>query len=125
MSDQQVLLSLRITIFVFTALVLTYAILMQGTAIYDLVSSAYQITLVAAFVPLTLGLFWSRATTQGALLSIASGVGVWLAFLLVPGWGEAFPGQLAGVLAALAGMLLGSLAPQLVADHRSHVAHMA
>ena len=114
MSDRQVLLSLRITIFVFTALVMAYAILMQGTAIYDLVSSAYQVTLVAAFVPLTLGLYWQRATTQGALLSIVSGVGVWLAFLLVPGWGEAFPGQLAGVLAALAGMLLGSLAPQLV-----------
>ena len=125
MSDRQVLLSLRITIFVFTALVMAYAILMQGTAIYDLVSSAYQVTLVAAFVPLTLGLYWQRATTQGALLSIVSGVGVWLAFLLVPGWGEAFPGQLAGVLAALAGMLLGSLAPQLVTDHRSRVAHMA
>ncbi len=125
MSDRQVLLSLRITIFIFTALVMAYAILMQGTAIYDLVSSAYQVTLVAAFVPLTLGLYWQRATTQGALLSIVSGVGVWLAFLLVPGWGEAFPGQLAGVLAALVGMLLGSLAPQLVADHRSRVAHMA
>lgn len=125
MSDKQVLLSLRITIFIFTALVLTYAIVMQGTAIYDLVSSAYQVTLVAAFVPLTLGLFWPRATTQGALLSVASGVGVWLAFLLVPGWGEAFPGQLAGVLAALAGMLIGSLAPQWIADHRSRVANMA
>jgi len=125
MSDRQVLLSLRITIFVFTGLVMTYAILMQGTAIYDLVSSAYQVTLVAAFVPLTLGLYWGRATTQGALLSIVSGVGVWLAFLLMPGWGEAFPGQLAGVLAALAGMLLGSLAPQFIADHRGRVAHMA
>lgn len=125
MSDKQVLLSLRITIFVFTALVMSYAILMQGTAIYDLVSSAYQVTLVAAFVPLTLGLYWERATTQGALLSIVAGVGVWLAFLLVPGWGEAFPGQLAGVLAALAGMVLGSWAPQLVADHRTRVAHMA
>jgi len=125
MSDKQVLLSLRITIFVFTALVLTYAIVMQGTAIYDLVSSAYQITLVAAFVPLTLGLFWPRATTQGALLSIAAGVGTWLAFLLVPGWGEAFPGQLAGVLAALSGMLVGSLAPQWIADHRARVAHAA
>jgi solute:Na+ symporter, SSS family len=125
MNDRQVLLALRITIFVFTALVMTYAIVMQGTAIYDLVSSAYQVTLVAAFVPLTLGLFWQRATTQGALLSIVAGVGVWAAFLLVPGWGKAFPGQLAGVLAALAGMLLGSLAPQAIADHRTRVLHAA
>ena len=125
MSDQQVLLALRITIFVFTALVMAYAIVMQGTAIYDLVSSAYQVTLVAAFVPLTLGLFWPRATTQGALLSVASGVGVWVAFLLVPGWGDAFPGQLAGVLAALVGMVLGSLAPQWVRDHGTQVDHIA
>jgi len=43
----------------------------------------------------------------------------------VPGWGEAFPGQLAGVLAALVGMLLGSLAPQAIADHRTRVSHAA
>lgn len=125
MNDQQVLLALRLTILAFTGLVMAYAILMQGTAIYDLVSSAYQVTLVAAFVPLTLGLFWPRATTQGALLSVTSGVGVWLAFLLVPGWSDAFPGQLAGVLAALSGMVLGSLTPQWVADHGARVEHIA
>ncbi len=129
MSDRQVLLSLRITILVFTALVLTYAIKMQGTAIYDLVSSAYQVTLVGAFVPLTFGLYWSRATTQGAILSIASGIGVWGAFLAAShmglSWGDAFPGQLAGLGAALAGMVLGSLAPQVVPDHRTELAHMA
>ncbi len=72
---------------------------MQGTPIYDLVSSAYQVTLVGAFVPLVFGLYWSRATTQGAVLSIALGIGTWLAFLLNAAWGEAFPGQLAGLLA--------------------------
>jgi putative FmdB family regulatory protein len=107
MNDKQVLLALRITIFIFTGLVLTYAIVMQGTAIYDLVSSAYQVTLVAAFVPLTLGLYWSRATTQGAIMSIAMGIGVWGSFLLYKPWGEAFPGQLAGLIAALVGMLIG------------------
>ncbi len=125
LSDRQLLLSLRVTILAFTALVLTYAIMMQGTKIYDLVSSAYQVTLVGAFVPLTLGLYWKRATTQGALLSIVLGIGVWLAFLLHAPWGEAFPGQLAGVLAALFGMLAGSLVPQFIVDHRQHLAHAA
>ena len=129
MTDRQVLLALRITILIFTALVLTYAIKMEGTAIYDMVSSAYQVTLVGAFVPLTFGLYWSRATTQGAILSIFSGIGVWAAFLaastLGHEWGAAFPGQLAGLLAALAGMLLGSLGPQLINDHRTKLAHMA
>ena len=38
--------------------------------------------------------------------------GVWLAFINVPGWGEVFPQQLAGVLAAVVGMVAGSLVPQ-------------
>lgn len=125
LSDRQLLLSLRVTILIFTVLVLAYAILMQGTKIYDLVSSAYQVTLVGAFVPLTLGLYWKRATTQGALSSIVLGIAVWLAFLLHAPWGEAFPGQLAGVLAALFGMLAGSLVPQFIVDHRQHLAHAA
>ncbi len=125
MSDRQVLLSLRITIFVFTALVLTYAIKMQGTAIYDMVSSAYQVTLVGAFVPLSFGLYWKRATTQGAILSITAGIGTWAAFLIHSEWGAAFPGQLAGLLAALTGMIVGSLMPQAMADHRTRQAHMA
>ena len=129
MSDRQVLLSLRITIFVFTALVLTYAIKMEGTAIYDLVSSAYQVTLVAAFVPLSFGLFWKRATTQGAILSIASGLGVgahsWQPRTCKWPWAEVVPGQLAGLGAALLGMVLGSLLPQLIADHKTKLAHLA
>jgi SSS family solute:Na+ symporter len=36
---------------------------------------------------------------------------------------EAFPQQLAGLLAALAGMILGSLLPQLLEDHKGHVHH--
>ena len=125
MNDKQVLLALRITIFVFTALVLAYAIVMQGTPIYDLVSAAYQVPLVAAFVPLTMGLYWSRSTTQGAVLSIALGIGTWGVFLLYTPWGEAFPGQLAGLIAALIGMVLGSLAPQLLKDHRDRKHHQA
>lgn len=130
MSDRQVLLSLRVTILVFTALVLTYAISMQGTAIYDMVSSAYQVTLVGAFVPLTFGLYWKRATTQGAILSIVAGIGTWIPFVVNSVWGdghynEVIPGQLAGLLAALAGMWLGSLLPQLIRDHRTELAHLA
>ncbi|MFZ4552115.1 MAG: sodium:solute symporter family protein [Aquabacterium sp.] len=125
MTDRQILLSLRITILLFTALVLTYAIKMQGTAIYDLVSSAYQVTLVGAFIPLVMGLYWKRATTQGALLSITAGIGVWAAFLMNEAWGETFPCQLAGLLAAMVGMLAGSLAPQWIKDRRTELAHAA
>ena len=68
--------------------------------------------------PLVLGLYWRRATTQGALASILLGIGTWLLFLAMP-WGSEFPAQLAGVLAAFVGMVAGSLAPQWVANTRT------
>ena len=115
MSDRQQLLAMRITIVIFAALVLLYAIAMEGTSIYELVSSAYQVTLVAAFVPLVMGLYWKRATTQGAIFSIGAGLFVWILFFpQISDLGEAFPGQLAGLLAAFVGMFVGSLAPQVL-----------
>jgi SSS family transporter len=115
MSDKQLLRALRGSLVGFTVLVLGYAIVMQGTPIYELVSGAYQVTLVGAFVPLVFGLYWERATTQGAVLSIALGVVTWVLFFpQLSTWGEAFPGQLAGLIAAGVGMVLGSLAPQLM-----------
>jgi solute:Na+ symporter, SSS family len=115
MKDREQLFAMRATIVVFAGLVLAYAIAMKGTSIYDLVSAAYQVTLVGAFVPLVFGLYWTRATTQGAVLSVALGIGVWIVFFpQVSTFGEAFPGQLAGLIAALVGMLVGSLSPQLL-----------
>jgi len=116
---------MRVTIVVFAGLVLAYAIAMQGTPIYELVSSAYQITLVGAFVPLVVGLYWKRATTQGAIASLVAGVGVWVMFMpQVSLWGEVFPGQLAGLLAGFAGMLVGSLAPQVLHNRKDHKLHV-
>ncbi len=123
MSDAITLKAMRVSVLVFTGCVLTYAITMQGTSIYELVSGAYQVPLVGAFIPLVFGLYWSRATTQGALLAVAMGIGVWLLFVASPVLSEAFPQQLAGLLAALVGMVAGSLAPQFVPDHKGQVHH--
>jgi SSS family transporter len=126
-TDKQQLFAMRATIVVFTAGVLAYAIAMKGTSIYDLVSSAYQVTLVGAFVPLVMGLYWKRATTQGAILSVAAGIAVWVLFFPQVG-GEAlsklFPGQLAGLLAGFAGMVIGSLAPQGLRNRHDVVHHV-
>lgn len=120
MGDKQELRTMRITVLVFSVLVLLYAIKMQGSSIYEMVSGAYQITLVGAFIPLTFGLYWKRATTQGAIFSIVLGILTWVLFLLTPA-GEEFPAQLAGVLAALTGMLVGSLGPQAIVNrHAGH-----
>jgi solute:Na+ symporter, SSS family len=119
-SDKAELRTMRITVLVFSAFVLMYAIQMQGTPIYEMVSGAYQVTLVGAFVPLVFGLYWQRATTQGAIFSILLGLLTWGLFLATPA-GQEFPAQLAGILAALAGMLVGSLGPQAIKN--SHASH--
>ena len=119
-SDRQQLRTMRITVLVFSLFVLAYAIYMEGTSIYEMVSGAYQVTLVGAFIPLVFGLYWKRATTQGAIFAIVLGLVTWLMFLATPA-GEAFPAQLAGLLAALVGILLGSLGPQAIRNaHASH-----
>ncbi len=126
MSDRQLLVAMRTTIFIFSIGVLLYAIAMKGTSIYELVSGAYQVTLVAAFTPLVMGLYWKRGTTQGAALSILLGIGTWVLFFpQISSLGEAFPGQLAGLLAALVGMVLGSLMPQWLPNQHGHTHHLA
>ncbi len=120
--DKQALLAMRVTVLVFSAMVLSYAILMQGSSIYDMVSGAYQVTLVGAFIPLLFGLYWEKASTQGAVFAIVLGLLTWLFFLMTPA-GEEFPAQLAGVLASLTGMVLGSLGPQALRN--KHGAHHA
>jgi SSS family transporter len=118
MSDRQELKAMRITVLLFSLLVLTYAIVMQGTSIYEMVSGAYQVPLVGAFVPLLFGLYWSKANTQGALLSMGLGLSTWVVLLATP-IGEEVPAQLGGLLAAFLGMLVGSLGPQIIPNTKS------
>jgi len=125
MTDRMELTLMRVTIFAFTGLVLTYAIAMEGTSIYELVSAAYQIPLVGAFVPLTFGLYWKRATTQGAICSIVLGIGTLALFTFNSVLGELFPGQLAGLILAIAGMVVGSLAPQKLTNRHLRATHVA
>jgi SSS family transporter len=123
MNDRQQLFAMRASIVVFAVLVLTYAIAMQGTSIYDLVSTAYQVTLVGAFVPLVMGLYWKRATTQGAIVSVALGIITWIVFFpQVSSLGDVFPGQLAGLIAAFVGIIAGSLAPQVLKNRHEALA---
>jgi solute:Na+ symporter, SSS family len=112
MSDKQLLLATRITVVGFATMVTTFALLSQGKSIYEMVGNAYKITLVAAFVPLLMGLYWKKATTQGALFSVLGGLLSWLLMELL-GSDSIWPPQLVGLLVSFGGMLLGSLAPQL------------
>lgn len=113
MDDRQQLRATRITVFLFTIAVTFYAWIMEGTSIYELVGNAYKVTLVGAFIPLVMGLYWSRATTQGALFSSIGGLTAWI---LMEAFGaeSIWPPQLVGLLVSFSGMIIGSLLPTLV-----------
>ena len=108
MSDRQFLLTLRLVLVIFALAVLVFA-LESDASIYQMVQNAYKVTLVSAFAPLVLGLFWKRATTAGALLSVVLGLVTWL---LMEGVAPdaLVPPQLVGLAASFLGMVVGSLA---------------
>ena len=112
MTDRQLLRTMRIVVACFTVLVTIFA-LNSNLSIYRMVENAYKVTLVAAFVPLAFGLYWKRATQQGALASILLGLSVWIA-LEVFASDATCPPQLAGLMASLGGMIIGSLLPAVV-----------
>jgi len=117
MSDRQFLLLLRVVLVSFTTFALLFA-LNSSSTMYEMVQNAYNVTLTGAFVPLVAGAYWKRANTQGALLSVVLGIGTWLAATQVAP-DSMIPANLLGLFASIIGMLMGSLAPTIVA-HRGH-----
>ncbi len=113
MPDRKLLLSMRLVTLIFTILVTLYAMYSKAS-IFKMVENAYQVTLVSAFIPLLCGIYWRRATNQGALLSIFLGASVWLSVLIAGPDDPFVPAQLAGLIASAIGMLAGSLMPQFV-----------
>jgi solute:Na+ symporter, SSS family len=115
MGDRQFLLTLRLILVIFTACALLFALNSKST-MYEMVQNAYNVTLTGAFVPLVAGAYWTRATTQGALFSAMGGVATWLiAQNVAPD--AMIPANLMGLAASVVLMLIGSLAPQVLARH--------
>jgi Na+/proline symporter len=118
LADWQFLRMLRVVVLLFACAVLTFALVSDAT-IYGMVENAYKITLAAAFTPLAFGLYWKKATTQGAALAMVAGLSTWLTLEFVNP--EAFfPPQFAGLLASIGGMIAGSLMPQRYGRHHRH-----
>ena len=111
MNDRQLLLTTRIVVVCFAIVVTAFALYSQGMPIYEMVGNSYKVPLVGAFVPLVMGLYWKRATTFGAALSVIAGLLSWI-LMEIYGGDSIWPPQFAGLLAAFAGMVIGSLLPQ-------------
>ena len=118
MDEKGLLTTMRIVLVGFAAVVLMIA-LTSESSIYRLVVNTYKVTLVAAFVPLFAGLFWKRATIQGALCAIAAGLATWLGAECLSAEPAVVPPQLAGLAAAVLGMIIGSYLSKPSATPRS------
>lgn len=114
MSDRQFLLLLRVVLVSFTAFALLFALNSTST-MYEMVQNAYNVTLTGAFVPLMAGAFWKRANTQGALFSVVLGIGTWLGANTLAA-DAMVPPNIIGLFASVIGMVIGSLAPTLIAS---------
>ncbi|AKD24527.1 Na+/proline symporter [Polynucleobacter duraquae] len=107
LSDQDLLKIMRITVLCFTVAVTFFAINSE-LSIFKMVENAYKVTLVAAFVPLAFGVYWSRANSLGGLLAVLGGLVTWIGCEIIAPT-AILPPQLAGLLASIIGMLLGGL----------------
>jgi len=119
MTDRQFLRLMRLVLLIFALLVLDFAINSEAS-IFEMVEGAYKITLAGAFAPLVCGIFWRRATTQGALCAIFGGITSWLLIETLMGHASLVPPQLIGLGVSMLGMILGSLLPQWVGRPTVH-----
>jgi SSS family transporter len=125
--DKQMLVMLRMVLVIFALCVMLFA-LNSESSMFQMVQNAYKVTLVAAFTPLAFGLFWRRATPQGAMMSVVFGLVAWgISELSAPD--ALIPPQFVGLGASIFGMVFGSLAPRIAggAGHpdavRGKIAH--
>lgn len=115
LTEKNMLLVLRVVLLLFS-IAATWNAVTSTDTMYQMVQNAYTVTLVGAFVPLALGIYWRPASTQGAILSIAAGASTWA--ICKYGFNQdeiVVPPQLYGLLASLIGMVVGSLLPQVIA----------
>lgn len=124
MTDKQLLLTMRMVTVCFTIIVTLYAT-HSDASIFEMVENAYQVTLVTAFIPLLCGVYWSKATNQGALFAVIMGATTWITMLIGPAFVEplqVLTPQGVGVIASAIGMIIGSLIPQF-ASHDPLIHH--
>lgn len=118
-SDRQTLWLLRVVL-VFVAATATTISVNSNATMYEMVEAGYSVTLVTAFAPLAMGIYWSKASTQGAMFSLVFSLTAWLGaqYFWLPeeptGFWDAIPANLYGLAGSIFGMVLGSLLPQFI-----------
>lgn len=104
LNDAQLLRVMRISVVVVAVCSAIMATL--KTNIYELVAQSSIFSLVSLFAPLTLGLYWKRASDTGAFLSVIAGMAAWVVAAYVVDLGV--PPPLLGLAVSLLTLVLGS-----------------
>lgn len=103
-SDKKLLTITRWSVLGFSAVATVMACLRSN--IYALVGESSVLSLVSLFAPLVLGLYWRRANSAGAFISMFAGIGTWIIFEF---YETTWPSLLPATFISFAGMIGGSL----------------
>jgi SSS family transporter len=103
-SDRQLLMTTRLAVLAFSVCATIMACIRSD--IYELVGESSILSLVSLFVPLTFGLYWSKSSNTGAMLSMILGMISWIIFEF---WEIEWPSLVPATLISLVAMLMGSL----------------
>jgi Na+/proline symporter len=103
-SDKEMLKLTRVCVLIFAVVATIMACLRRN--IYELVGESSVLSLVSLFVPLVFGLYWKRASSAGAVLSIISGAAAWFIFINIE---LTIPALVPATMVSVAGMFVGSL----------------
>src|SRR5258708_12482 len=101
--DKQLLLITRLCVLGFSTLATVMACLRSN--IYHLVGESSILSLVSLFAPLTMGLYWKKANSTGALLSMVCGILTWIFFQY---YETEWPSLLPATLVSFVAMILES-----------------
>ena len=90
LTPRQSLFAVRAGVVVFCVLALVVGL--WSGSVYSLMVESWTVMMVGLFGPLTLGMYWKRTNTPGAVAGMLSGLGVWLALVgAAPLWSAYAP----------------------------------
>ncbi len=101
-TDKQFLMLTKICVVIFAILATIMACFRSN--IYELVGESSILSLVSLFIPLTLGLYWKRSSSKGALLAMVAGMITWIIFEAIEtSWPSLMPATVVSLLAMITG----------------------
>jgi solute:Na+ symporter, SSS family len=104
-TDKQLLVVTKVSVLIFSTLATIMACLRSN--IYELVGESSVLSLVSLFAPLTLGLYWKRSSSAGALASMVLGMLTWIIFeVFETSWPSLVPATLVSFLSMIIGSMI-------------------